>query len=365
MSAPFTGRCPEDPVLLLAAFGMTDDGEEAYLDEHVRSCGRCGPRLDAIREQQASEFALSGEHIPPGIVSRWPGVRSTLAASARAAVERHLERCAECADDLAKLTRIREEAMDEGELVGALAGEDVLLRTYGSFSEPGGMRASRTMTFGRVEEGEMDTSPAPRRSRRGVLLLGGWAAFATAAAVALMLRGPVTISVPVRVAMPPDSQTAGGERILRSHSAGGMPAQTGPRAGETTPIPIPVPSWQVRVLRRDARTLPSVMRGEASAVPILERGSDPGVLVVRLDPPLSITDDTAVTLELLGTDRRVLARTRARGADFHGGGTVLLTMGGTGLPAGRYALRLRTKGSAETGGEEEVVDYPFQLTGTR
>jgi hypothetical protein len=82
--------------------------------------------------------------------------------------------------------------------------------------------------------------------------------------------------------------------------------------------------------------------------------------IVRIEPPLSVTPETSISLELLDANSRVLDRTQARGADFHGGAIVLVDSSGMSLPAGSYTLRLRIipgPGSSEA----EVVTYPFRL----
>lgn len=322
MNDPRSGACPGEVERLLHRIGLLDEEESERIGRHAASCPRC------FAGGEAGASVAPG-HVPPGILARWPGVRDALPEPARVAVEAHFARCAECSEDLATLARIREATLEP---LGA--------------------------------EGEVRRAPR----RRGFALLGGYAALATAAAIVFALRGPLVSAPPSAPTHPPKTEVAPpppstGELRPELPGETSPPPATGPREPAPRVLPSP-PAWQLRLLPREPRLLPSVLRSGAGTLPTVPRGPDAGALVVRIEPQLPIPDDAAVTVELRGAEDRLLARSRARWADFHGGGTILLARDGTDLPAGSYVLRVRARVDAATGDAgEEIIDYPFRVEG--
>lgn len=335
--------CPDERALLLHRLGILEDAETVRVEAHVHDCMRC---TDRRAEEELPGFKGSIGHVPPDILARWPAVRSSLSATLGGAVERHFAGCEQCSDYLQRLVRLRESS----------TSTFVRERTKPSHvrdSEP--LQVAVSPSDVAVEPAR---TPSGRPPRSWTPLLAGYATLATAAALVFALRDPLTASrAPAPGADPepaPNLRTT--PDTIRSGSSGGEPEPTAPTPSPTPPRTSSLAAeWKLRLLPAEPRTLPSVLRGDDGTLPVIERGNDPAMLVVRIDPPVSITPETSLVLELLDGKERVLARTRGHGADFHGGGTVLLGMEGVRLPAGRYSLRLRAS--------EDVVIYPFQIGG--
>jgi len=100
--------------------GTLEDAERQAVEEHLAACAECRGELAATREA----FAAYSAHLPPEVVMAYaedgdaaaypaPGEAGQPRMLERQLVERHLEQCAGCRDDV-EMTR---------ESLGALAGE--------------------------------------------------------------------------------------------------------------------------------------------------------------------------------------------------------------------------------------------------
>jgi hypothetical protein len=325
--------CPEDVRLLLREIGLLDPEEARSVDQHAATCARCEGHLGRLR-RGADMPGTSADfgHIPAPLLARMPGARDALPVRARGVIDRHVEQCPTCREELELLGRLRSHPQPEARGEGQPA------------------------------------SGAPARAAVP-LWLGGYAALATAAAVLFALR-PL-VSPPARVetgnAGSGSAGPAAAESVIPPASvptAPGVPAGAAPVPDETASTPAPARSgWSVRLVPRTPRALEPLTRDAGGPGAVVRRG-EAAALLVRVEPLLLVADDAPIAIELLDRNGRVLSATRARWRDLHGGREFLLSAGAGALPAGSYVLRVRPAEAA--GGEgigPEAVDYPFAVSG--
>lgn len=366
MSQSAFGACPEDVLLFLRSLDPVEDAPGDEVDRHVADCPRCRARLEALRvEANTMRAEGAAGHVPAGILARWSAGRADLPPASQRAVERHLERCERCSGELASLARIRSMA------------EEFDLTTVTDRPEPAPVfaeRATSTAALGSVQfrrrvaaseglpvDGEPSAAPAKRRGSSW--LLGGYSVLATAAALALALRGPLSAppvarpTAPVTNPVPAPSATA---------SPPAPAVEPSPAPAPVVPAPAPdEPSYQVTMLPKGEPVLTSTMRGAGDGSRSRVIGTDDGsdALVVRIEPTFQIPDDAVVVVELrTGDGSRLLSRSRAPWKAFHGAPRILLTRHGNRLPAGDYMLRLTPQPGEGVPPEElSPIDYRFEV----
>ncbi len=362
MNRPGFGACPDETLLMLHSLGFVEDEEAAQVDRHAATCAHCRSQLDELHAEVNSVTAeQSLGHIPAHILARWPRERDALPPTTARAVERHLARCGSCGEDIERLARIRrlaEELSEEADDVDAPepALEGRLLRI-----------ATREPVPAPPVSPPVATTAAPRKSR-SQLLLGGYSALATAAAIVFALRGPLSERpAPAPVSQGPEQRPAPG-----ATPAPGTQPTIEPSPGTPTSSPAPAPAvpaanrpetWQVRLLSKDEPMLLSATRGGEDGESPLRPARESDILVVRIEPTFEIADEELVSLELLSAEsRRILSKVRAPWKDFHGTARVLLRHDGAKLPPGKYVLRLKPVGPAADGAEQEIpIEYPFEV----
>lgn len=148
------------------AAGLLSDADGQLLHSHRAHCAACQGLWEAYVGGDG-DVSFDGEHLPPSLLARWAETSSSLQGMARTMVRGHLERCAECRDDL-RLLGHDSPLMD---LQAGLAAEAVEQR-----QAPPAQLAKELAARTRVTQ----------RSRLAWWGLGGWAALATAALVALV-----------------------------------------------------------------------------------------------------------------------------------------------------------------------------------
>src|SRR5690349_24925128 len=79
---------------------VLDDAEAARVAEHLASCADCRAAADAYAERPAGD---GGAHVPASLIAVWPRAQHDLRGLERTLVRLHLERCAECRQDLETL----------------------------------------------------------------------------------------------------------------------------------------------------------------------------------------------------------------------------------------------------------------------
>ena len=160
---------------------VLDDAEAARVAEHLAACADCRAAADAYAAPPAGE---AGTHVPASLIAAWPRAQHTLRGLERTLVRRHLERCAECRQDLESLGfDPRLEFVAAWESDASLAS--VALGSRAGQSPPPAQGAARVI--------RIETAPARARLRDRALI--AWASVASAAAVLLLvanLRGRVT-----------------------------------------------------------------------------------------------------------------------------------------------------------------------------
>jgi hypothetical protein len=322
VTAPRGPSCPAPVLLTLRQIGLLDDEEVRSVDQHAATCAWCEGVLCSLHrgaDMPATTADLG--HIPASLLARLPAAREALPPQAQGAVDRHFEQCAACREERALLVRLRTHA---------------------------------PRTAARQAKG------VSRHRRASSLWLGGYAVLATAAAVVLALRGPLSTR--------PAEETSPGTTLA---PPAGAPAPDRPAAGAVPPAREPratagpaSPAWSLRLVPRTPRPLvPLTRAGDPGTV--LRRTGDPGALLVRIEPLLPIADRDPVAIELLDRNERVLATATAPWRDLHGGREILLTTGSGTLPAGSYLLRVRPAGPGRADGAAESVDHPFEISGER
>jgi len=80
--------------------GVLDEPEQARVDAHLAECADCRALADEFADPPAG---AAGRHVAASLVARWPRAQQSLRGLERTLVRRHLERCAECRQDLEAL----------------------------------------------------------------------------------------------------------------------------------------------------------------------------------------------------------------------------------------------------------------------
>src|SRR5512144_2345516 len=159
----------------LAAWRATvlDDAEAARVADHLAACAECRAAADAYAEPPAGG---AGMHVPASLIAAWPSAQRTLRGLERTLVRRHLERCAECRQDLESLGfEPRLEFVAAWESEASLESVAPAPRSgQAPGASPGATRVIR-----------IETGSARARLRDRALI--AWASVASAAAVLLLV----------------------------------------------------------------------------------------------------------------------------------------------------------------------------------
>lgn len=290
----------------LAAFrlGLLTDAEAARVREHLESCEGC---REFATDDGGEEAATAADgHIPATLIARWDRAGRELSGLERELVRRHLERCAECREDLATL------------------GQPAVLEAHDPAPEP------------RRPPARLVLRPARGLSERWRgRLLAGWATLATA--VALVLLVPV-----LRQPMP----------LMRLRET----------PEPAAPAVIAAPALTLSLAVAEApQALRSPSRDGAAGAQVLRSGDSARVIALSVPAVLAPAASEAV-LELLDADGRTLARAVCPLRRLQPRGTVLLQAGGAPVPPGRYLLRVTTAADGGSSlGTPEVREFRFEI----
>src|SRR5690242_19547764 len=82
--------------------GLLDEREEARFREHLASCEPCRKRLASVLEDDDPAATANG-HLPASLIAAWPRASRDLRGIERSLAIAHLQRCAECRDELERL----------------------------------------------------------------------------------------------------------------------------------------------------------------------------------------------------------------------------------------------------------------------
>jgi hypothetical protein len=307
--------------------GLLTEDETRQIDEHLAGCPECRQQAESFEGTPAESGAV---HVAAPLMARWPEARQRLSGLERAMVRRHLERCAECRQDLELLGHApRLEYIPELEIEGgsipSAAGA-----TAAAAPAPTS-RATPAATVIRVV-----AAGVRRRWRERALL--AWATLATATAV-------VTIVI---------------------HSA--RPVVEGVPAAlwATLPPPVVAPSLRgregptVRLAPRP-RSLSGPARGtRGGKVTVIPVVGPVGSLALSVRP-LDVPDTAMVMVVLLAANGDTLFKVRHRQWEFFPKQVLVIDGGRSPLPPGPYVLELASLIAQPQGPVRQLYRYPFEL----
>ena len=306
--------------------GVLDDAETARVDEHLAACADCRALADEYAELPAGE---AGTHVPASLIAEWPRTQQALRGLERTLVRKHLERCAECRQDLEALGfEPRLELVREWESDASLAP-----------AAPGPrVRDAASPTAGGARVIRIETASTRARLRDRALI--AWASVASAAAVLLLVanvRGRVT---------------EGGSKPL---FVPGAPVWTrdvlaqGPFSGLSLRIEPPP-----RSLSGPAK---GAGEGKLNVIPVV----GPLSTLALGFKPLNVPDTSLVTVSLLDAGGDTLYAVSYRQWEFRPKRFLVIDRGQTPLTPGQYALVLGSQ-FAKAGAEiERTARYRFEL----
>jgi len=301
--------------------GLLSPDEAERVADHLRDCEACR----AWEATAAAPVSPVDEHLPASLLAEWPRARGSLEGLERALVRRHLERCAECRQDL--------------ELLGH---EPVLAwfaeREYAGTSPQAAARAASDWPTP-MPSGSFGTIRVVRELGSGWRdrALAVWASLATVAAaiaIVMVVRRPVVEGFP--------------SPLLFSLS----PPAAGPREPHGAP--------SVRLAPRP-RSLSGPVRGGGSGkvtvIPVI--GPVPSLaLAVR---PLDVPDTSWVQVSLVRGDGDTLLTVRHRQWEFFPRRMLVIDGGDAPLEPGRYALVLTSRMADEESPTLRISRYLFEL----
>src|SRR5262245_12985185 len=307
---------------------VLDDAEAARVDAHLAPCAECRALADAFAAPPAGE---AGRHVPASLLAEWSRTQQELRGLERMLVRRHLERCAECRQDLEALGfEPRLELVREWE-------SDVSLEP----APPGpSVRAAAASALADAGARVVRIETASTRARLRDRALIAWASVARAAAVLLLV-----VNVRGRV-------TEGGSKPL---FATGAPVWTrdvlaqGPFSGLSLRIEPPP-----RSLSGPAK---GAGEGKLNVIPVV----GPLSTLALGFKPLNVPDTSLVTMSLLDAGGDTLYAVSYRQWEFRPKRFVVIDRGETPLTPGQYALVLGSQ-IAKAGAEiERTARYRFEL----
>ena len=313
--------------------GLLTEDETRQIDEHLTGCPECRRRAETFEGVPAEGDA---SHVPAPVMARWPEARQRLRGLERAMVRRHLERCAECRQDLELLGHApRLEYIPELEIEGASipsAAGATAADPAPAMATALGSRATSAATIIRV------VSAGVRRRWRERALLA-WATLATATAVVAIVvhsRRPVVEGVPAALwaTLPPP--------VVAPYSPRG-------REGPTVRL-APRP----RSLSGPAR---GTRGGKVTVIPVV---GPVGSLALSVRP-LDVPDTAMVMVVLLAANGDTLFKVRHRQWEFFPKQVLVIDGGRSPLPPGPYVLELASLIAQPEGTVRQLYRYPFEL----
>jgi hypothetical protein len=165
--------------------GLLKDADAIRFEEHISRCRTCRDAWEKYRQVDEEDAQPPNGHIPTSLMARWETVRDELRGLERAMVRQHLERCADCRQDLEVLGHTPVLERDS-----ALEGEvDPGMET--SIESDASTAADQPTSDGEETKGRpvQLVLRVPRPARQGWLrwASAGWAVAATAAVFLLVL----------------------------------------------------------------------------------------------------------------------------------------------------------------------------------
>lgn len=314
--------------------GLLEEAEAARVDSHLADCADCRALADAFAAEPAGE---AGTHVAASLLADWPRAREALRGLERALVRRHLERCAECRQDLEVLGH--EPRLDVVPALETGAELAPARRTVGSpaASAPASPSTTSAPPAGlspAVPRLVRFVRPATRPAWRDRALIA-WASVASAAAVLLLF-------VDLRKGEPVFGPGA------PIWSTGTSPA-SGPGSGLSLRL-----APQPRPLKGPSR---GEGLGKLNVIPVLGPLSTLALGIKPLDVP----DTSLVTLSLLDARGDTLYAVRYRQWELRPHRLLLIDRADATLEPGRYALVLASRFARAGDPIERTSRYRFEL----
>ena len=323
------------------AVGLLPPAEEGPFVDHRASCTACRADYDAFDDwERDPRDAWQDRHIPSALLAHWDRARDEIRGLELSTATEHLESCALCQDGLRVANLVRRAALEESPEISAAAARRDITGSLSALRQRPAPADARTATRESAPRRDAEERRPAGLRDRNAWLLGGWAALATAAAIALIVIRPQPApnrSTPIRVETAPTASAPSSSPILTAVQDSG------------TPITI-------ALLPRAAEPLRPVSR-DGSQGGVVRPVPGTHVLVLRIEPFLMIEDADRIAVEVLDANMRVLAATRGTWRDLHGGRDVLVDADPAVLPAGSYTLRVRPLAA----GDGTAVDLPFTV----
>ncbi|TMA25013.1 MAG: zf-HC2 domain-containing protein [Deltaproteobacteria bacterium] len=306
--------------------GLLEESEAARVDAHLAECVECSTIAESFAASPPGE---AGAHIAASLVAQWPQAQRRLRGLERALVRRHLERCADCRQDLEALGfESRLELVPEWE--SAVPAEPAPVAASASAT---GAAAPARARIVRIEA-------AARRSPWRDRAVLAWASVATAAAVLMLVanvRGRLFDSGAATLLVP-------GAPVW---SRGAL--ASGPFAGMSLRI-----EPQPRALSGPAR---GEGLGKLNVIPV----AGPLSSLALGFKPLNVPDTSLVTVSLLDAFGDTLYAVSYRQWEFRPRRCLVIDRGEATLTPGQYALVLGSQ-IAKAGDEiERKLRYRFEL----
>lgn len=312
--------------------GLLSETDAAALARHLEDCEACRRFAEAF-DTAGGE---AGAHVAASLVADWPRASASLRGLERALVRHHLERCAECRQDLEALGHAPKlewvEALETWADLSKVAAEGVAPAVAASTTTTAA--ASETVRVVRFETVRERVAARPRG-------LVAWASFATAAALVAIVfdvhgRLVEALSKPIVGTNPPIWASAS---TNLSRGFAGLSLRIAPR---------PLSLWG------PAR---GEGEGKLNVIPIV----GPVRNLALGFKPLNVPDTSMVTVSLLGAAGDTLFAVRYRQWEFEPRRMLLIDRHDAPLAPGQYALVLASL--IDAGGAPSVRSsrYRFEL----
>jgi hypothetical protein len=295
------------------AAGLLNDTEEQQLRRHLEACTPCSERHRLLLEQptEAEDFA----HIPAGIMATWATASARLQGLERDMVEHHLERCADCREDLVVLGF--EPALAPAVLAGATA-------------EPQAWPA-------RVAQRRRNTWLALDWTR---WVVGTWAATATAAVVLMLstVGGPATILNRLPLTATYQTETPPTEVMVALNTPPAPTATPSVNRPSRTERRTPQPRMALVDPARPRSATRGVGDDETPVINPIPPAKDPLLLTVDGYDLPEYPNSTRTNMRFIGPDGSVLVRMDTTLAAIKAKATITISDGQIFRP-GEYELR--------------------------
>lgn len=289
--------------VLAHATGLLDPDAQATVLAHLEACAECRQLAESLADQP--DVRADPAHIPSAIVADWPRASAALVGFERRMIQQHLDRCTECRADLEAMGYSAEMSPESATRAGS--------PSLASLSPAHGGRSIRGLGTPGVD--------LPRPRFGPTLLVGGWAALATAAAVILAIRSNTQEpAMSIRPVPAPQSTDPANATDIGDPSTGVRSA--------IVDLPPPI-------------VLKPVLRGASTPLPAGRPDATGRFLSVTLAAqPMERSEVSSVRLEVSQPDGSALVEQEGPPSAFVRSRTLLLDAGDERWTNGRYTLRL-------------------------